>query len=595
MSEQDDVPGFGSESFQKGAHEAFGTYLESLARYGGSSSSNSNVASANARSLPDKDDGRPDGDPEQPKSLFLDPFALMDTLGVGYRATPQSISFETLRTISEKDVIIAAIVGKRVDQISTFTRRQPTKYSVGFEVHRRGRHRGRRLSQSEREKADYIENFILHTGRDPNPEGDNFTSFSKKIVRDSLVYDAAAFEKTKTFGGDPHSFFAIDGATIRFPSPKNSAGTPPSVREAKSRVAYAQYVSGQIWREFTSDQLAYLIRNPRSNVRVYRYGFPEIEVLINTVTSHLWAEAWNRNVFANGSTIKGFVNIQGKVSQEKLASLQRLWDSQAVGTQNAHRLPFINADGLQFIPLQWNNQEMGYQAWLEYLIKIMSAIYNIDPAEIQFDIRGGVGQQPMFMSSNEAQQKVSRDQGLSPLLHWYADAINRHVVWQIDPEYELYFVGLDAKTEEQNMELRAQQVQTTHMLNEVRALDGLAPVPDGDIVLNPVFVGYLAQKQQMAMAQQQAGGAAPGGPAGSDEPPPTEEDRAFFSKPGEEERQATGRLMEFNKLGDAGAGKKDDDASEFDRLFQDDWTSDVHAAQKPGDLAKSFYEVLPLD
>ena len=83
------------------------------------------------------------------------------------------------------------------------------------------------------------------------------------------------------------------------------------------------------------------------------------------------------------------------------------------------------------------------------LTPFAAAIYLVDPAEINFDLRGSLtGQQPAFMPSNEAQQKLAKDRGLRPLLNYIADAINEMIIARIDPRYELAFVGLDAKTEE---------------------------------------------------------------------------------------------------------------------------------------------------
>lgn len=581
MSE--DLTMFGGENVRKAATEAFGSFLEKLATKGTDISSSLNSS---------MQDDRPDGNQERPKSWFLDPFYLMDNLGLGYRATPASLTFDTLRVISEKDTIIAAIHARRIAQISSFSRRQVNKYSIGHEVHLRGRHRGRKLTPSEQDKIDYIEAFIQHTGREPNLETDNFTDFLKKFIRDSLTLDAGVFEKTRTYGGDPYAFFALDGATIRFAEPDTPQGTPPTVADLKSHIRYTQVIGSQPWRDYTSDQLAYIVRNPRTNLRVYRYGLPEIEILINTITSHLLAEQYNRNTFVNGSFIRGIINFEGRVNPEQVVALQRDWQAKFNGSANANRLPVVSGPKMNFVPMQMNNQEMGYQAWVEYLIKVTCSVYNIDPAEIQFDLRGGIGQQPMFMSSNEAQQKISRDQGLVPLLRTVEDAINRHVVYQIDPRFEFSFVGIDAKTEEQNYELRSQQVQTTHTLNEARALEGLDPVPNGDVVLNPVYIGYVQAKDQAAQMAQQAQQPAPGGDGG-DEPPPTEEDRAFFSKPGEEERQAASRLMQLQ--GGQPAKPEQQEATEFDRLFQDDWTSTVNSALPSADLKKSSYEVFSLD
>jgi len=246
--------------------------------------------------------------------------------------------------------------------------------------------------------------------------------------------------------------------------------------------------------------------------------------------------------------------------------------------------------------------------------KITCALFRIDPAEINFDLRGGTGQQPVFMSTNEAQQKASKDRGLQPLMHFVEDSLNRHVVWKIDPRFELAFVGLDAKTEEQAQQLRMQQVQNTHTLNEVRAMDDLTPVQYGDNVMNPTYIGYKMQREQMdamsqqAAAQPQPGQQQQGGQAGAPQPPPPR----FSQSPGPEEAHGADQLRQFAEHkpsppggGQGGGGQDsdtDDDGSSgpspqlLSQLHQDDWDSVVVHSIRSNDLMKAeLFDVIDLD
>ena len=243
--------------------------------------------------------------------------------------------------------------------------------------------------------------------------------------------------------------------------------------------------------------------------------------------------------------------------------------------------------------------------WMEYLVKITSALFRIDPAEINFDLRGGVGQQPVFMSTNEAQQKASKDRGLQPLFRFVEDTLNRHIIWQIDPRFEIAFLGLDAKTEEQAQALRTQQVTNTLTLNEARAMDDLPPVQYGDVVLNPTYIGYKMQKLQMAQAaeqqaqQAQQQGGAPGQPA----PPST-----FQEPPGVEEEHGADQLRQFaepkagDESADGGSNDESNDESSgpnpqvLSRLHIDDWDSVVSHSLRSDDLKKSeLFDTIDLD
>jgi hypothetical protein len=542
----------------------------------------------------------------QPKAWFADPFALLDSVGMGYRNAPTYLTYDTMRQVAERDTYVAPIILTRIDQVCSFARPQPNKYSVGFKIQLRHGDKKRLLTDSERERCEEITMLLLNTGREYNIGRDGFRQFLAKFVRDSLTFDQATFEVVRTRGGGVFSFQATPSDTMRTATPKQMKGTPPRVADLRKDIRYVQVINGMNTAEFTLDELAFCVRNPRTHVKAYGYGMPEIETLMTTITSHLWLEEWNRGMFKNGSTVKGILNIKGNLPQAQFEAFKRMWATQVAGVQNAFKTPVLNSDEIQWMPLQMTNTEMGYQFYSEYLCKITTALYRIDPAEINFDLRGGVGQQPVFMSTNEAQQKVSKDRGLQPLLRFVEDALNRNVIWKIDPRFELAFIGLDAKTEDQAIQLRMQQVGSTHTLNEVRAMDDMPPVSDGDVVLNPVYIGYKQQKQAMAAAQQQATAQSqPGGQPGQQPPPPR-----FAEPPGDEEAHGADQLRQFAepKLGtrgsgapDGGSGGGDDESSGpspklLSRLHQDDWDSVVSASIKSDDLMKAeIFDIIELD
>lgn len=528
----------------------------------------------------------------QPKSWFADPFALLDSVGMGYRNSPTYLTYDTLRQVAERDTYVAPIILTRIDQVNTFARPQPNKYSVGFVIRPRFGDKKRMLSRSERERVEQLQTMVMNTGRDYNLGRDGVRQFLSKFVRDSLTFDQACFESVRTRNGGVYSFHAVPSDTIRTATPKQMKGTPLRHNEVKSNIQYVQVINSSITAEFTIDEMAFCIRNPRSHIKAYGYGLPEIETLITTITSHLWAEEWNRRMFSQGATAKGILNIKGNLPPVQFEAFKRMWHSQVAGVNNAWKTPMINSEEVQWIPTQFNNTEMGYQMWMDYLCKITTALFRIDPSEINFDLRGGAGQAPVFMSTNEAQQKASKDRGLQPLLNFVEDAVNRHVIWKIDPSLELAFVGLDAKTEEQAIQLRMQQVQNTHTLNEVRAMDDLPPVPDGDVVLNAAYLGY---RQQQAMMQQQPQPQAPAaGGQGPDAAPPPR----FAQPPGAEEEHGAEQVRQLaeSKRGSSSSSSGGVTPQILSRLHIDDWDSVVSHSLRHIDLRKTeVYDTIDMD
>src|SRR5277367_6653183 len=123
----------------------------------------------------------------QPKAWFADPFALLDSVGMGYRNAPTYLTYDTLRQVGERDTYVAPIILTRIDQVAAFARPQPNKYSVGFKIQPRHGDKQRLLTKSECERCEMIQKIILNTGREYNLGRDRFRQFLAKFVRDSLT------------------------------------------------------------------------------------------------------------------------------------------------------------------------------------------------------------------------------------------------------------------------------------------------------------------------------------------------------------------------------------------------------------------------
>jgi len=535
----------------------------------------------------------------KPQGFYADPFSLIDSIGMGYRSNPARITYETLRQMTEQDTLLGSIVTTRNNQMSTFCQEQENKYSVGNMVRFKDKDkRNRRMDNGERDRSKKVGYYVQHMGAEKNITRAPLIDAMKMMTRDSLTYDQVNMENVYNRGGKLHETLVMDPSTVRIAdqTKTNPKGHPIARSQEKSHVMYVQMINGEILRDFTPRTLSFGIRNPRSNLKVGGYGFPEPQILIQIVTAHIWAQEWNKKAFSQGSTIKGILNLKGNISKEKYDAFKRQWMAQVGGITNAWRTPIINSDGVEFQQMQMSNTEMGYQMWVEYLVKVACALYQMDPSEINFDLRGSAGgQQPVFMGNNEAQQKLSKDRGLKPLLRFFETFINRNIVDRIDEDFEFVLVGLDAKSEEQAAELRQKQGQTHVTINELRALDDVGPVKHGDVIANPVYLQYLMQKE---MAEQQGGGAggmppgmgAPGGDEGGDEEQPPEQPYANrFGNAGDGPSPTAKDAGK--KLGAMARGSKPQDESheEDDNirfLKQNDWESSVHSSVRDNDLYK---------
>jgi hypothetical protein len=523
----------------------------------------------------------PNTAPERgPKSVTWDPMSLVYSLG--YKDRRSNLTYDILRQMTGSLSVLAAIVNTRVNQVATFTSPYRRTRNLGFEI--KHKDRDHKLSKSEKRFIVDLESFISNCGRPEENKfsdrpRDNFEQFTRKVIRDRMTFDQMTFELVPDRKGQPFEFVAVDASTIRVASDpgaeehrnkqqesrelknflENYASSSlayPVVQDAakKGKASYVQVWQGSIVRAYKRSELAFCIANPRTDIRANGYGYAETEQLVNVITSHLWAEEYNRNFFKQGAAPKGLLNIRGdNIAPEQLEAFKRQWVANVAGAENAWRTPIMQSEEIQYLNLQTSNLDMEYSRWLEYLIKIICAVYLIAPEEIGFYLSPGGMQQPTFDSNNEWKLKASKDRGLRPLLRFYADSLNRNVIDKLDDHFYLDFVGLDELTEKERIELRNQQVQYFRTVNEIRADEDLSPIEDGDIILNPIYLQKIQmehmwkteeqqrkdnkkmqeeqsemQKKQVAMQEQsmqqgpEGGGPEGGGPEGGGEPAPEE-------------------------------------------------------------------------
>ncbi len=457
------------------------------------------------------------------KSWTVDPMAFLETST--HRERYGVLSFDQLKAMAYRCDVIAAIIGTRVSQVASFCEPQRDRHSFGFGIALRDTQKSG--SAAAQKQAMEIATFLQNGGL-PGFGKDNFETFLRKFVRDSLIYDAACFEIIPRQNGLPAFFEAVDAATIRlavdskpevgdegtskevpygtaFQRAKEQSQKIVMIQRGKEEIPakYIQLVAGAVRTVYTEDEFYYGIRNPRTDMMVGGYGMSEMETLIGVITSYLWAEEYNRKIFSQGSIPKGILNIKGEITEQQMTSFRREWTNLVSGVQNSWKTPLINAEDIEYINLQSSNKDMEYMQWIQFLLRIASACYQIDPAEINFDMPRGLEQSnPMVETSGEAKLRASRDRGLQPLLRFVTRSINQAIVHKLDPDFEFQFLGLDGKSVDQQLTHSVQSLSSFKTLNEVRAENDLEAVEGGDTVLNPSYLNLLAQQQQ-AQAQEQ--------------------------------------------------------------------------------------------
>jgi hypothetical protein len=507
------------------------------------------------------------------KASLVDPWSYANT-AYGYKEKYSLLDYQKCRQITYADPIVAAVIQTRLNQAAAFARPQSDKYKMGFKIKMRDNEK--KPSAGDKKRIKELETFVSHCGVPENFEDtpevkrrDSFETFLRKIVRDSLTFDQLNFEVVPRKDGKPYAFQAVDAATIRvIPDLKenvekfgagggnqsnNEVNVMPFSDESKhfkmfkpKHPRYAQVISGTVRHVFDEWELAFGVRNPRTDIASYGYGYSEIEMLVTTITSHMNAETYNRKFFSQGSSVKGIITFEGAVPPDQLEGFRRQWYQQVTGVNNAWRTPIMalgKDTKLNWTNLHSTNREMEFGKWLEYCIKTICGVFQMDPIEIGFDItKNGSGQSggsAGLGQGNQAERMAfSQDKGLRPLLIFVQSLINDYIVYRIDPNYEFEFVGLNVNSEKDDLDSAIQQGKAFKTINEIRAEHDLKPLGDdiknpGDLILDSSLIQFITSQQQAAQGGE-------GGEMGPDGLPVNPDDQGGEQKPGAEGKKGEG-------------------------------------------------------
>ena len=432
------------------------------------------------------------------KAKYIDPtYNLLSWTGA--RVKPSSISFLTLRLMSYKCVPVRAIINLRREQVP----------QIEWEI--RLKNAKKKPNPVQQEKIEYLTRLFKKPVDNPYRKI-TWSSFIKSCIEDRLSLDAMCFEKVRNRRGMIKELWNCDGATIK-PN-MNEYG------EYDRTEAYIQEINGIKAAAFTYDELAYCIGNPRTDIYSYGYGYSELESLIEMVTAILFVDKYNRSYFSNNSIPQGVMSLVGEIDPQDLEMFKRYWIAETKGIDNFWKMPIVNVPDKSYMNWQKfkdSNSDMQYNIYYDWLIRLVCAVYQTDPAEINIHGQPGVGGVGQGGSSTVAKVEYSKSKGLRSILKFLKETFDTEVIDEVYPdEFELFWSGVEAESRPEKVELRTKEINSGYKtINELREEDHLEPLPWGDIPGNPTIANIyiqekMAKDQQAAMSGTDQGGEQPG-------------------------------------------------------------------------------------
>ena len=446
------------------------------------------------------------------KSILWNPSEIGFT-GKGYHDPNNGVTFNTLNRMGDI-FIIKAVINTRIEQVQNFLKYSNDDQKPGYKIRYKQTpgveadvNTKKEMSKEDMRKVEYIVKFLEDGGENDKWEcEDNFQEFTRKVLNDSLRLDQLCFEVVRARNFEVKKYRAVDGALIRQLDTNDPRYSQmfEQFRWHGYLPRYAMVWDGQIIRHpvtneyvaFYPWELGYGIRNKTSNVLRNGYGCSELETLMEIVTWVLWGMQYNGNFFKQGSQPKGFINVKNQnIDGGTLNEFRQEWKQTMSTVYNSHKIPVIQGIDLEWIDLQQTNRDMEFTEWIKFLMVLVCAVYRMDPSELGFQF-----QDAARVWGPEGQRERldhSKQKGLTPLLIFYQNILNKYIISEIDDRLELVFTGIEIEDEATQVDLDKKKSEAGFVSLEdmFEKYSGRKFNPEKDTILNQVY--QSAQQAKM--------------------------------------------------------------------------------------------------
>jgi hypothetical protein len=315
--------------------------------------------------------------------------ALDYPVGYNLRITPregEAVSFGQLRALADAYDLLRLVIETRKDQIASF------EWEI-VPIDRK--------ATPDEAAIKRVSDFFAYPDREHS-----WDQWLRMQVEDLLVIDAVAVYPRGTRGGDLYGFELVDGATLkRLIDDGGRTPVPPNP-------AYQQILKGIPASDYTSDQLIYTMRNPRTN---RFYGYSPVEQVITTVNIALRRQMTQLAFYTEGNVPEALAQMPPTWTAKQISDFQIYWDSIMEGNAAAKRkMRFIpSLDKIVFPKDAVLKDEMD-----EWLARIVCFAFSITPSALIKQVN---------RASGEQMSDTAKEEGLIPLLRFLATHMTRLV------------------------------------------------------------------------------------------------------------------------------------------------------------------------
>ena len=327
----------------------------------------------------------------------------------------------------------------------------------------------------------------------PDPaNGLGFVDWLNMALEEIDVLDAWAIWPQSTVGGEIRGLQILDGSTIKPLLDDRGMRPDPSTGPAFQQILYgfprsefsATIDDEAADGEFSSDELAYLVRNRRANSV---YGYSPVERALPLADIYLRRQQWLRAEFTDGTMPKSWLELpeSAQLTPEQIRAYENIYNDDLAGqTEQRNMMRFLLPGGK--LVTDPGYQEKFSDRLDDYLITSITGHFGVLPTEIGFSAKTGLGG-----SGHQAGEASAAEQiGIIPTARWVSQMISALSYRWLGMPRELEFrLASSERTNDESIakrdDLRTRNGSQT--INENRANLGL-PLLDSPEADMPIFV-----------------------------------------------------------------------------------------------------------
>lgn len=404
----------------------------------------------------------------------------------------------TIKRIKTENHLIAAILRARGNTMSMFGRVRRDRFDIGIECNIKQEY-DNVIGSDERikieERIGRFLNTLINCGRIDGLANEDkvlLSEFFNVQAQNGLAHGRFATEIVRDDDGDFHRFRAADSGTIL--KVVRNGEYANSIRQSslklleqvtgnkninlkldkfqKDEYAWIQVIENVPRQAFTHDEMIVTNLYPSTDIEFNGYPVTPLDTCIQSVTTHISIDIYNKLYFSNGRAAKGILVIQSdEVDHPTIEGIKQQFNASINSVGNAFRTPVFGVgkdDQVQWLPMNGQKKDGEFQFLYDAVARNILSAFNISPDELPGygHLSKGTNQQSLSESNNQYKLTAARDTGIRPLIHQFEDFVNQHLFPIIDPELAQLCVvqisGLDSDTREAEA-LRIQQDAPLHM------------------------------------------------------------------------------------------------------------------------------------